>query len=57
MQRYHFEDVDAWEGDAFLVIDGVRHYFQFRGQHPSLGDALESLFLEGKIKITKDTGW
>jgi hypothetical protein len=55
--RYHFEDVDTWERDAILVIDGERYCFQLKSNEPSLGDALEDLFLSGQIKIIKDTGW
>jgi hypothetical protein len=55
-RKWYFENLDHWEGDGFLVVDGTKHYFQFQGE-PDLGKALQNLFLEGKIKIVKDDGW
>jgi hypothetical protein len=50
--EYKIEDVDYWENDAFLVLDGNRYYFQF-GSEPSIKEALWFLFSEGRIQITE----
>lgn len=53
MHGYKIDDVDYWENDAFLVTpEGKRIYFQFGGNHPTVGDALEFLLSEGTINIT-----
>lgn len=50
--EYKIESPDYWELDAFLVIDGKRHYFQFGiGEEPDIKQALWYLFAEGKIQI------
>lgn len=51
MTKFEIVDVDFWECDAFLVVDGKRHFFQFSDNDPSLANALTFLFLEGKIEI------
>jgi hypothetical protein len=50
MHSYKIVDVDYWENDAFLVVDGKRHYFQF-SKEPTFKDALWYLFCEGRIEI------
>lgn len=48
MVEYKIVDIDYWENDAFLVVDGTKHYFQF-GKKPNLKSALEFLFNQGKF--------
>jgi hypothetical protein len=50
MPDYKITDIDYWENDAFLEIDGERYYFQFNDE-PSLVEALYFLFTENRIKI------
>lgn len=50
--EFSIEDVDYFEQDAILVIGTERHFFQWNGlNHPTLGDALTFLFMEGKIDV------
>ena len=50
MVEYKIVDIDYWENDAFLMVDGDKHYFQF-GKEPTLAEALQFLFSEGKIHV------
>ena len=48
--EYEITDVDYWENDAFIRIDGRKEYFQYSDKDgPSLGAALCYLLREGKI--------
>lgn len=39
--EYKIVDVDLWEKDAILELDGDRYYFQFDGEYPTLKDFIE----------------
>jgi len=41
-------DVDYFENDAFLQIEDKKFYFQFKND-PTIGEALDSLLIEGKL--------
>ncbi len=46
--EYEIVDVDYWENDAILVIDGKRIYFQWDGtRHPTFEDAINFLITDG----------
>ena len=47
MQRdYEIVDIDFWEKDAILVVEGERYYFQFDQGWPTLKDAIEFFIKE-----------
>lgn len=48
--QYQIKEIDYWELDAILEVDGQDYYFQFPfGVTPDLGYALQYLFLEGRL--------
>ena len=49
MQReYEIVDIDFWEKDAVLVVEGQRYYFQFDAGWPTLKDAIEFFIKDGR---------
>ena len=51
--EYQITDIDYWEKDATLVVDGQRFYFQFSdtSRKPTLLDALRFLQSESKFNV------
>ncbi len=48
--EYDIVRIDYFENDAFLLVNGELHYFQFNTK-PTLEDALVYLFNDGKVKL------
>lgn len=47
--EYKIIEIDLWEKDAILEIDGMRVYFQFDGMNqPTIVDAIKYLVKEAE---------